>query len=311
MAGGGLLALIDDLASLADDLATLSDDVATLTVAAGKKATGIVTDDMAVTAEQTIGIARDREIPVVLAVARGSLFNKCVILAPVALLLDAIAPWAIGPLLMAGGLFLCFEGVEKIVHKLRPHDAAHGDDHAPPAAVRDPVAFEQRRVAGAIRTDLILSAEIVALTLGEVQEATFWTKVGVLYAISVAITIGVYGLVALLVRLDDFGVALVARGQTRLGKAILVGTPKLMASISWIGTVAMLMVGGHILLEGIGPLEHAVHDLLHDVPEGIAWVASTGASVAVGAVFGGLAVAFVATGLPAALWARVAPRPTA
>ncbi|MCB9663917.1 MAG: DUF808 domain-containing protein [Alphaproteobacteria bacterium] len=317
MAGSGLLALLDDLTALADDLATLtddvaalSDDVATLTVAAGKKTTGLVTDDMAVTAEQTLGLAHDREIPVVLAVARGSLFNKCVVLAPGALLLDAVAPWAIGPLLMAGGLFLCFEGVEKLVHKVRPHGehGGHGGEgHAPPRRVEDPVAFEARRVKGAIRTDLILSAEIVAITMGTVQEADFLVKATVLYAVSVALTVGVYGIVGGLVKLDDLGLALVRRGGglAGVGRLIVRGTPWLMATISWVGTVAMLVVGGHILLEGIPPLEHLVHGLVHGVPHALEGVAGFGLDVAVGAIFGAMAWAVVATGLPGRAWAAV------
>lgn len=299
MAGSGLLALLDDIA-------TIADDVATLTVAATKKTTGIVTDDMAVTAEQTIGLARERELPVVWQVAKGSLFNKALILAPAALLLAAVAPWAIRPVLMAGGAFLCFEGVEKIVHKVRGH---HDDHHADYGPV-DPVAFERGRVRGAIRTDLILSGEIIAITLGEITEAAFTTQVVVLYGVSLIMTVGVYGLVAGLIKVDDLGAAMVAAGGSRApaGRAILRGAPYMFHAISWIGTVAMLMVGGHILLEGIPPLEHFVHDLLHDLHGPLATVAGIAADVAVGALFGAPLAALVATGLPGRAWALVAGR---
>lgn len=280
----GLLALLDDVA-------TLADDVATLTLASAKKTSGVVTDDLAVTAEQTIGMAREREIPAVLRVAWGSLLNKALLLAPGALFLSWIAPWTIHPLLMAGGLFLCFEGVEKVLHKVLPHDD-HGHDEGH-AVHLDPRAFEDARVKGAIRTDLILSAEIVAITLGEIEQATFGTRVAVLYAVSLVVTVGVYGLVAALVKLDDAGEALVRRGGggAGLGRALVAGTPKLMHTISWVGMIAMLMVGGHILLEGIHPLEEAVHHALHDLPAGVAGIASVIADVIVGGVFGGLVVA--------------------
>jgi len=304
MAFSGLLALLDDITALTDDIATLaddvvalSDDVATLTVTATKKTTGLVTDDMAVTAEQTIGLAGDREIPVVVKVARGSLFNKFVLLCPGALFLDWIAPWTIGPILMAGGLFLSFEGVEKILHK-----TLHKDDHddhggVPALAKTDPVAYETMRVSGAIRTDLILSAEIVALTLATVADAELVTKIGVLYAVSLIITVGVYGLVAGLVKLDDLGVAMVARGggAKSLGRLILKGTPWLMRGISWIGTIAMLLVGGHILVHGIPPLEHAIHDLVHHAPAALQGALATVADFLTGTVAGLLTVGVAQT----------------
>ncbi len=309
----GLLALLDDVTTIADDLATLADDVSmladdvsTLTVAATKKTTGLVTDDMAVTAEQTLGLAGDREIPVVLKIARGSLFNKFVLLSPGALLLDAVAPWAIGPLLMAGGWFLTFEGVEKILHRFL-HADDHDEDHArrPALAKTDPVAYENKRVSGAIRTDLILSAEIVAITLATVTDADFVTKAAVLYGVSFIITLGVYGIVAGLVKLDDLGAALVRRGTgtVGLGKAILKGTPYLMRTISWVGTIAMLVVGGHILMEGIAPLEHVVHDLVHHAPAWAQGVVAYVLDAVVGAAFGLLAVGIIATGIPGRLWA--------
>ncbi|MEO0601319.1 MAG: DUF808 domain-containing protein [Myxococcota bacterium] len=285
MAFSGLLALLDDISAIADD-------VATLTLAASKKTTGLVTDDMAVTAQQAVGIKKSRELPVVWRVAKGSLFNKAIILVPAALLLNAFLPWLLTPILMAGGVYLCFEGVEKILHKvLHP-----GDDGAPSPTTQaiSPEELEEQRVTGAIRTDLILSAEIVAISLGEVKDATLGIQVAVLYAISLIMTVGVYGAVALLVRLDDFGAALVSRGGgvASLGRAIVNGTPYLMKAISWIGTIAMLLVGGHIILHGIPPLEHWLHDLIHGLhlPGLLESLASTAADFVLGFVVGSIAL---------------------
>lgn len=291
MPASGLLALLDDIA-------TIADDVAVLTLKAAKKTSGLVTDDMAVSAEQALGIRREREIPVVMAIAKGSLVNKAAYLAPGALLLNAVAPWAILPILMAGGAFLCFEGVEKILHKVSPHTV---EDHEKVDPNMDPEAFEKDRVQGAIRTDFILSAEIVAISLGEIKEAAFLTQVVTLYAISVVMTVGVYGLVAGLVKMDDAGEAMVRRGggAEKLGKLVLVATPKILHVIGIIGTVAMLMVGGHILLEGIAPIEHAVHGLLEKVPAGAGhFLASSAADILVGGVFGLLIVGVMKTGIP-------------
>ncbi|MCC6217821.1 MAG: DUF808 domain-containing protein [Polyangiaceae bacterium] len=318
MPASGLLALLDDLATIADDVASMAgvaarkgaavgDDVATLTATATKKTSGIVTDDMAVTAEQAIGIPRDREIPVVLAVAKGSFRNKALLLAPGALALNALAPWAIHPVLMAGGAFLCFEGVEKVLHKLRPPAEAHADGAEP--APTDAADFERRRVAGAIRTDLILSGEIIALTLGVVAQAPFVTQFVTLYAVSVVMTVGVYGLVAGIVKLDDLGEALASRGgvTSAIGRWILRAAPRLLQVISVVGTVAMLMVGGHILLEGIPPVEHAVHAWTKPLPG----VAASGlgilADIVVGVLAGLLVVGVQATGVPAWAWRRVRP----
>ncbi|MEN0063187.1 MAG: DUF808 domain-containing protein [Myxococcota bacterium] len=287
MAFSGLLALLDDVSALADD-------VATLTLAASKKTTGLVTDDMAVTAQQAVGLSKDRELPVVWKVARGSLFNKGIILVPAALVLNALVPWILTPLLMAGGTYLCFEGVEKILHKVQ-HPKDHEKTHASPAAGVDPETFERQRVQGAIRTDLILSAEIVAITLGEVKDADFWTQVAVLYVVAVAMTVGVYGMVALLVRLDDLGAALVQAdaGFAGLGRAILKGTPYLMKGVSWVGTIAMVLVGGQIILHGITPLATWVHDGLHGLhlPGAVETLATLGVDFAVGLVAGSIALA--------------------
>lgn len=298
MATAGLIALLDDIS-------TIADDVATLTYLATKKTTGVVTDDMAVTAEQAVGLRRERELPVIFAVARGSLFNKAVILAPGALALNAVAPWAIVPILMAGGAFLCFEGVEKLLHKFMPHGDHEGGSHGPDLASVDPEAFEKMRVQGAIRTDLILSAEVIAISLGEIASAPFTYQVAALYLISVVMTVGVYGMVAGLVKLDDLGEALVAAGGPRagLGRALIAGTPWLLKAISWIGMVAMLLVGGHILLHGFPAAEHAVHDLIHRAPEVAQGALTLLAELVTGLIAGSAVVAVVATGLPARLWA--------
>lgn len=298
MAGGGLIALLDDIA-------TIADDVATLTVMATKKTSGIVTDDLAVTAEQTMGIERNRELPVVWAVAKGSFFNKAVILVPGALLLDAVAPWSIKPLLFCGGLFLCFEGVEKIAHKAFHAEDDHGSEDS--AEIIDPEEFERSRVRGAIRTDLILSGEIIAITLGEIVDKPFLTKVAVFSGVSVAMTIGVYGLVAGLVKIDDAGEALVRRGGVGepIGRAILRAAPGLMHLISWIGTVAMLLVGGHILLECIPPVEHALHDWLHHMHGWTRTLSEIGVSLLAGAIGGSAVLGAIASGLPGKLKALV------
>lgn len=297
----GLLALLDDIAAIADD-------VATLTALSAKKTTGIVTDDMAVTAEQAMGIRREREVPVVVAVAKGSMFNKVVILSPAALLLNAIAPWAITPILMAGGAFLSFEGVEKIVHKLS-HGDEHGKEEGPNLALLDPEAFEKSRVKGAIRTDLILSGEIIAITLGEVATASFTIQVAVLYGISIIMTVGVYGLVAALIKLDDLGEALVLRGSgtAAVGRLIVAGAPKLMRAIGLIGTAAMLMVGGHIVRAGIPPLYDAVHHAIEALPAMLQGVAGVAADLLTGGVVGLLLVGVAKTGIFQALWRRLRP----
>lgn len=280
MAFSGLLALLDDVATIADDVATLS-------MAAAKKTTGIVTDDMAVTAEQAIGIRREREIPVVLAVAKGSFINKAVFLTPGALLLSAVAPWSIAPILMAGGSYLCFEGVEKILHL-----GHKGEQDADEQVLEDPEAFEQSRIKGAIRTDLILSAEIIAISLGEVAAAPFLSQVVALYVVSIIMTVGVYGMVAGLIKIDDLGELLYRKGQHRIGSFLLAGAPKLMHAISFVGIFAMLMVGGHIIVKGITPVHDFVEHLLHGLP--LHGLLSVLADIAGGGVVG-LAIVGVVT----------------
>jgi len=299
MAGSSLLALIDDIATLLDDVAILTkvaahksvaamDDVAVLTKIATKKTAGVLGDDLALNAQQVTGVAADRELPVVWAVAKGSFVNKA-ILVPAALVISAFAPWAVTPLLMIGGAFLCFEGFEKLAHKFLHSKAEDDAAHAELAeALVDPnvdlVAFEQDKIKGAVRTDFILSAEIIAITLGTVATEPFMTQVGVLTTIAVVMTIGVYGFVAAIVKLDDLGLHLGGQkgsAAQAIGAAILSAAPYLMRFLSVAGTAAMFLVGGGILVHGIGPLHHWVDELGH----GAGLVASLAPSL-IGAVFG-------------------------
>lgn len=265
MAGTSLLALIDDIA-------TILDDVALMSKVAAKKTAGVLGDDLALNAQQVAGVTADRELPVVWAVAVGSLKNK-VILVPAALAISALAPWAVVPLLMLGGVFLCYEGFEKLAHKLMHRRSEENLQHAEHVvALADPavdmVAFEKDKIKGAIRTDFILSAEIITITLGTVAMAPFAKQMAVLTAVAVLMTVAVYGLVAGIVKLDDGGLYLSrkqGKAQRVLGAAILKAAPYLMKSLSVVGTAAMFMVGGGILTHGIP----AAYDLIHNLVQGI------------------------------------------
>ncbi len=254
--------MASSLLALIDDIATILDDVSVMTKVAAKKTAGVLGDDLALNAQQVTGVTADRELPVVWAVAKGSLRNK-LILVPAALLISAFAPWAITPLLMLGGAFLCFEGFEKLAHRfVHRDDARHAEQLA---ALADPavdmLAFERDKISGAVRTDFILSAEIIAITLGTVAGAPFVQQLTVLAGIAVIMTLGVYGLVAGIVKLDDAGLALSRRSGSAtqtLGRGILVFAPWLMRSLSVIGTAAMYMVGGGILTHGIGVVHHFI-----------------------------------------------------
>ena len=264
--------MASSLLALIDDIATVLDDVALLTKVAAKKTAGVLGDDLALNAQQVSGVKADRELPVVWAVARGSFINKA-ILVPAALAISAFIPWAVTPLLMLGGAFLCFEGFEKIAHKFLhrsekdPHIAELEKALADPSV--DILALEQGKIKGAVRTDFILSAEIIAITLGTVQASPFVTQVAVLTGIALAMTVGVYGLVAGIVKLDDAGLYLTqcegegagARFNRSFGRAIVLTAPWLMKGLSVAGTVAMFLVGGGILTHGIGPLHHMIEQL--------------------------------------------------
>ena len=276
MAGASLLTLLDDIATILDDVAVMTkvaakksaavaDDVATMTKVATQKTAGVLGDDLALNAQQVTGVRAEREIPVVWAVAKGSLVNKA-ILVPAALAISAWAPWLVTPLLMLGGAFLCFEGVEKLAHKLlhgADEEEANHAEHAQANAdgTVDLVAFEREKIQGAVRTDFILSAEIIVIALGTVASAPFLQQVAVLVGIAVLMTVGVYGLVGGIVKLDDLGLWLSGKASSAaqaLGRSLLAAAPWLMKGLSVAGTAAMFLVGGGILVHGIGPLHHAI-----------------------------------------------------
>jgi hypothetical protein len=295
--------------ALFDDIATLLDDISAMTKVAGGKTAGVLGDDLALNAQQVSGIRAERELPVVWAVAKGSLVNKA-ILVPAALAIAALEAWlksrGIGiplilPLLMLGGAYLCYEGVEKLAHKFlhKGQDTEHHDMLVQAVADEsmDLLAFEHDKIRGAIRTDFILSAEIIVISLGTVASKPLSVQVGVLVAIALAMTVGVYGLVGGIVKLDDVGLHLArpgARGvRAALGRGILAFAPRLLKALSVAGTAAMFLVGGGILVHGIGPLHHAVQDLAA-VPPGWLWTAL--ANAALGVVAGVVVLAAV-TGL--------------
>ncbi|NAS07130.1 DUF808 family protein [Acinetobacter haemolyticus] len=248
------------LLMLLDDIATVLDDVAVMSKMAAKKTAGVLGDDLALNAQQVSGVRSERELPVVWSVAKGSFVNK-LILVPLALLISVIAPWLINPLLMVGGLFLCYEGVEKVVHLLH-----HKKAQTPEAAAEnlkeievDLVKFEKEKIKGAIRTDFILSAEIVVISLGTVATAAFMTKVTVLSLIALVMTVGVYGLVAMIVKIDDLGLYLTQQTSeliNKIGRGLLGFAPILMKTLSIVGTVAMFLVGGGIITHTIPLLHH-------------------------------------------------------
>ncbi|KHL67849.1 membrane protein [Pseudomonas flexibilis] len=301
MAGSSLLALLDDIA-------TLLDDVSVMTKVAAKKTAGVLGDDLALNAQQVTGVKADRELPVVWAVCKGSLLNKA-ILVPAALLIAAFAPWAITPLLMLGGAFLCYEGFEKIAHRLlhsRDEDASDHDQRL--EAVANPAVdmktFERDKIKGAIRTDFILSAEIIAITLGAVAGAPFVQQVLVLSGIALAMTVGVYGLVAGIVKLDDLGLYLSQSTSSlaqRAGRGILGAAPWLMKGLSVAGTAAMFLVGGAILVHGLPPVQRVIDQLAQRtaaLPAGevLAFLAPTLLAALFGILVGALIVGLLAIG---------------
>lgn len=267
MAGTSLLALLDDIATVLDDIAVLSK-------VAAKKTAGVLGDDLALNAQQVSGVRAERELPVVWAVAKGSAKNK-LILVPAALVISFLAPWLIVPLLMIGGAYLCFEGVEKLAHKFLHKEAEERANHAKmitalASSAQELVAFEKEKIKGAIRTDFILSAEIIVIALGTVKDAALGTQIGVVTTIAIAMTVGVYGLVAAIVKLDDAGQYLVQSNpmpnlRRKIGKWLLLGAPYLMKVLSVVGTVAMFIVGGGILVHGAP----GSHDLLHHAEEAV------------------------------------------
>ena len=322
MAGVGLLMLLDDITALLDDVAlmtkvaarksvAMADDVGVMTKVAMQKTTGVLGDDLALNAEQVTGVKADRELPVVWAVAKGSLKNKA-LLVPAALAISAFAPWLITPLLMVGGAFLCFEGVEKILHSIEKRRHGHDPEQEAQQAMaqgvaqssvrtanhrqQDPVAYEKQKVSGAVRTDFILSAEIMAIALGTVSDKPLIEQFAVLVAVALAITIFVYGLVACIVRMDDVGNWLMRKSTAvwqSLGRGIIAFTPWLMRGLTIVGTAAMFLVGGSLLVHGIAPIEHWLQASV--VPRGgaVAFIVPHLVHVVVGAAVGGLIVALV------------------
>jgi predicted DNA repair protein MutK len=324
----GLFALLDDVAGIAKIAASSVDDVVAQAGKAGAKAAGVVIDDAAVTPRYAVGFAAARELPIIWRIAMGSLRNKLLILLPGALVLALIAPWAITPLLMAGGVFLCFEGAEKLLELALPH-GAHGDGKAG-ETTGDPAALEQQKIAGAVKTDFILSAEIMAITLAGVADQSFWMKASVLAIVGIGITVVVYGVVALIVKADDAGMALAANqrpaasllGLRRLetgeagaldralswltqpfGRGLVVAMPHFLNLLGVVGTAAMLWVGGGIIIHGLeeyglSGLGHGVHDLAvaagRLLPAALAsageWLAGAGLAAVFGVIVGGLTI---------------------
>ena len=314
----GLLALLDDVVALAKVAAASLDDAATHTIKASAKAVGVVIDDAAVTPRYVVGFAADRELPIIGRIARGSLKNKILFLLPAALLLSAFAPWAIMPLLMIGGVFLCFEGYEKVHQMMTPHDAHANAAHAPAVDAR---ALEEETVAGAIRTDFILSAEIMAIGLASIATPNILMQALVLSAIGLLVTAGVYGLVAIIVKADDFGVYLAQRRGTTtraIGKVTVHGMPAFLRMLSFVGTVAMLWVGGGIIIHGLhsygidGPEQvvHVISDAARAAIPSIggllAWLAGVITSAAFGLAIGAV-TALVLVPVLTSLWRTVRP----
>jgi predicted DNA repair protein MutK len=312
----GLIALLDDVAAIAKMAAATLDDAAAQAAKAGSKAAGIVIDDAAVTPRYVVGFAADRELPIIAKIARGSLINKMLILLPGALILSLVAPWIITPLLMLGGAYLCMEGFHKVLDLVRPH-AAHADSAE--ERYESAQAAEDAKVASAIRTDFILSAEIMAISLAAVAALSLAMKAAVLAVVGLGMTALVYGAVALIVKADDVGLALSRSpnsGLRALGRGLVLGMPGFLKGLSLVGMVAMLWVGGGIVIHGLAGLgfagpEHAIHDMAHAIgavapaAEGvIAWVVTAAISGAVGLALGAL-VAPLADHVIAPLAARI------
>ena len=286
---GGLFALLDDVALIARSAASSVDDVAALAGKTSVKAAGVVVDDAAVTPQYVEGIKPQRELPMIWRITKGSLINKLVIILPIAMILSWIAPWALTPILMCGGTYLCFEGAEKILHHLLPQREKETE------SVQEKGAdAEDSLVKSAITTDLILSSEIMVISLNEVIDQPFWMRLGALIFVGILLTLGVYGAVGLLVKMDDIGMALNERhnGKSTVGNALVKGMPIVLDIIGIIGTAAMLWVGGHIVVKGLHEFGmNQPHEFIVSVTEKIsngalAWLAETGMSMVCGLVLG-------------------------
>ncbi|WP_136645461.1 DUF808 domain-containing protein [Tabrizicola sp. YIM 78059] len=314
----GLLALLDDVAAIAKVAAASVDDIAGAAAKAGAKAAGVVIDDAAVTPKYVHGFSADRELPIIWRIALGSLRNKLLILLPGLLALDAFLPQAIIPLLMLGGAYLCFEGAEKLVHALAPHadEAVEADFDT-----KDPVHLEEEKVAGAIKTDFILSAEIMTIALAAIEAPNLWLQAATLAVVGTLITVAVYGAVALIVKMDDVGLHLAATGRTgagrALGRGLVLGMPKLMALLSAVGTAAMLWVGGNIVIHGLEvthfwpwpyqTIHHIAEVAAHAVPAApgvVGWLTTAALDGVFGLVLG-VQLIPVATRVIGPIWATI------
>ena len=309
----GLIALLDDIAAIAKLAAASLDDVGAQTAKASIKAAGVVIDDTAVTPTYVVGLSPSRELPIIWRIAKGSLRNKLVFLLPACLLMGAFVPWLITPLLMIGGTYLCFEGAEKIHSAL----SGHGHADAAAAATIDPKTLEEQKVSGAIRTDFILSAEIMALTLAGVSTSNFATQVAVLAAVGILITVAVYGVVAFIVKADDIGLHLVATGSSigkTVGHGLVKGVPVFLQILAVVGTAAMLWVGGSIVIHGLaefglhqpeyiveGAAGFAVAVILF-LPQVVHWLVATLMQAIFGAILGGIVILLLSVFKP--LFAR-------
>lgn len=295
---GGLVALLDDVAVLARAAAASIDDIGAAAGRASIKAAGVVVDDTAVTPQYVHGLNADRELPIIRKIALGSLRNKLLIILPAILLLSEFLPFLLTPILMVGGAYLCYEGAEKIWHRVKGHGEAH-------ASVEEALPDEKTIVSGAVRTDFILSAEIMVISLNEVVDQGFWSRAVILAIVALGITVLVYGVVGLIVKMDDVGLHLAQRssaGVARLGRGLVKGMPKLLSALTVVGTAAMLWVGGHILLVGTDELGlHVLYEAVHHLEEAAAeatgalgsvvgWVVNTLGSALLGLVVGAIVV---------------------
>ncbi|NJM50795.1 MAG: DUF808 domain-containing protein [Sphingomonadales bacterium] len=298
----GLFALLDDVAAITKMAAASIDDIGAAAAKAGTKAAGVVVDDTAVTPRYLVGFHPSRELPIIWRIAKGSLKNKLLFILPVALLLSAFLPWLITPILMIGGTYLCYEGAEKLLHALRPHDESLKDI----AEELSSEEHEEKMASGAIRTDFILSAEIMAIALGEVTNQSIYMQAMALIFVAIAITVAVYGVVAVIVKMDDVGLHM-AQGSSiaaqKIGRALVLAMPKILAALSVIGTAAMLWVGGQIVIHGIEQFgfksaPHALHDFAHSIGGAMPfagglteWAINAAAAGVFGIILGGIVVA--------------------
>jgi predicted DNA repair protein MutK len=302
---GGLVALLDDVAVLARAAAASIDDIGAAAGRASVKAAGVVVDDTAVTPQYVHGLAAERELPIIRRIALGSLRNKLLVILPAVLLLSEFLPWLLTPILMLGGVYLCYEGAEKVWHRVHHREDTH-------AAVEEALPDEKTIVTGAVRTDFILSAEIMVISLNEVVDQSFWSRAVILAIVAVGITVLVYGVVGLIVKMDDVGLhlsQLPRKGVAGLGRGLVTAMPKLLTALTVVGTAAMLWVGGHILLVGtddlgwhglygvVHHLEEAAHDATDALGGVVGWLVNTIASAVLGLAVGALAVLVVSATL--------------